>query len=1403
MRDEADAEAASQLLEHIERIVQREFAEVRWCLDNGYLVEAEEQLDELSKVSRKSAPHAERLAELEQALEQQPDEDAKGAKALAKIQATCTKTGSTTGWCASSIGSPSATRGRAQASGPRTSPAWPTRSTRSSGRPRGRPDPFQRRVSRLWVAAPCALGAPFPETCRRGVRPMHRSLRFASSFLLPSLALSLSVSFALGQAVQEDKITGAGVTSGGNFGYSTSLDGDWAAISAEDDEDVYVFQRSGSNWFQDQSLSSPGPSGDEFGHSVSLSGSVLAVGAPRGTGVAVTTGLVYMYRYDGNTWQPDGTLMQADGDTNDGFGRSVSVHGDTLVVSAIGHRPGGVLLGAVYFYRYDPVGMTWDFDQKIIGPPFDPNVGLTHYGEPVALRNGVAVVGAVTANNNSAPGKAFIYRDLGGTWSEAAIVVGSGTTGDSRFGDGVATDGDVVVVGDPEEASNSGAVYVFRGPGWGQEDRLVAPIPDPASFFGRGQRISVSGGVIVVGNERSEDCVPSTFSGAAFVYRNIGTGWDYEGTLCSNDLAGSDFFGWSTSVDGDRALVGAIDENLRGAAYTFLLDELERIEGTVEMGDGRVPLAGVEIAALENDVVVETTMSDVDGTYEMGLPAGTYTIRAELSYQDPGTGVTYGVRNYPEWKPLRKWVHADSGGPTTIAPILYPDPVVMQGGLYGSTGTWTTLGAALHEDQRSNAFKLFNRIPGFLSFAVPNEGESTFGYNNSFPFTTVQHADNAQVLRNWVELDADGVLLDFVPATRINDVRYSVIGHSMGGLIARATTARGLLPRARVVVSLDGVQAGSSIAPPISGFGEANLNGTRVFMGAFRPGWNSAHHELDNRPPHLTYSAVRVPPFCALGGGVVTPDASPHGLGRIMDAFSPGLPTGETRRFLNGLQVAVDETHSSTHETEARLEEIMAYLTYATPPPGALYPLQGIPDLGCPGAAPVALGTVPGIWSGTLSVPGGSTDSLAFSFDVNDPIEAELLLEGPSASYEFQDAMGMPLAPTVLQSESIEGQAVFELLEFSLPPSEQVTLVVTAGPSDDARALLELSFPNGRKLVATADADLVTAGTPVLLTAQVEDALGTVLVGTSPSVVVTVTLPDGSTSALALLDDGASGDGSAGDGVFGGAFGTTTQEGRYGAAVLGTATLGAETVERTADVVFAVAATGALFSGSPAEELPDDDLDLLNDALRFRWPIDFTTDGEWVITAELRDQSDALIAELNETLTSPAGPSTQDVLLTVTAADLVRNGADGPWRLVDPTIVSVDADFLVADTATEHLTQAYLLSDFESPPNQEVAQVVPDVVPLRGAGSTIHLLGQNLDGVSEVRIGDTATTFEVLSDFSLRVTVPAPPPPASGPGGAKRFAPRLADITVTTPWHVLALPDALIYQVLAGEAGPR
>ena len=411
---------------------------------------------------------------------------------------------------------------------------------------------------------------------------MH--LTIASRFI----AIACLTTLAPGQASQEAKLVGLGSNSRDGVGSSVAIHGDIAALGGwldSGDEAVYVFRRSGSNWLQEAKLEQPsGTSSTQFGHALAVSDNLVVVGAPRDSGMALNTGAAHVYRFDGTNWALETTLVQPDGDTNDSFARSVGLHGDTLICSAKGHRVAGVLLGAAYIFRYDGATTNWSLEQKIVGPPFDAALGLSHYGEPVAVNAGVAVVGSIYASNSiNGLGRAFVYREIGSSWPQEAVLFGSETTPAGRFGASVAIHSDVIVIGDPEAsgaATESGAAYVFRHAGtWMEEAKL--DVPDLKHFSRFGVDVSVGVDVAVVGIFREEErCLLGQHTGAAFVFGFDGSRWNWEDTLCPSDIAVNDNFGRAVAIHELHAVVGAHAAGFTptgappntGAGYVFQLD---------------------------------------------------------------------------------------------------------------------------------------------------------------------------------------------------------------------------------------------------------------------------------------------------------------------------------------------------------------------------------------------------------------------------------------------------------------------------------------------------------------------------------------------------------------------------------------------------------------------------------------------------------------------------------------------------------------------------------------------------------------------------------------------------------------------------------------------------------------
>jgi hypothetical protein len=173
--------------------------------------------------------------------------------------------------------------------------------------------------------------------------------------------------------------------------------------------------------------------------------------------------------------------------------------------------------------------------------------------------------------------------DSGGLWHRVATLTASdGGPGDS-FGYSVSLSGDTVVVGaryaDPGSTYVQGAAYAFDrdrgGPDvWGQGARLTAA--DGAAEDKFGWSVSLSGDTAVVGAPYAH-VSGNADQGAAYVFsRNQGGAhvWGQVGKLTRAGGAAEDWFGWAVSVNGSRAVVGApgVDvgsDQNEGAVYLF------------------------------------------------------------------------------------------------------------------------------------------------------------------------------------------------------------------------------------------------------------------------------------------------------------------------------------------------------------------------------------------------------------------------------------------------------------------------------------------------------------------------------------------------------------------------------------------------------------------------------------------------------------------------------------------------------------------------------------------------------------------------------------------------------------------------------------------------------------------
>ncbi|MCP3915036.1 MAG: hypothetical protein GY711_05735 [bacterium] len=277
-----------------------------------------------------------------------------------------------------------------------------------------------------------------------------------------------------------------------HFGSAVAIDDDTLVVGEEHSDlfvnsggAVHVYVRQAGVWTLQQTLTLASPAYfDEFGASVDLEGDRLVVGGPsHGTN---RTGGAWVFDRVGTQWSQTGYLVATDLLWGDEFGRDVAVSGDTVLVGVPAHGGGGIDEGAAYVFR--EVGGIWSQERKL-----EPSPGTLsgHFGISVDLEGDLALIGATNTND---PGAAYAFTRSGSAWSlEMILTAWSGAT-HATFGDSVALDGERAVIGAWQDSAPSfgeGSAYVFDrdGGAWTGVARLIRSTP-AISRFGRGTAIS-------------------------------------------------------------------------------------------------------------------------------------------------------------------------------------------------------------------------------------------------------------------------------------------------------------------------------------------------------------------------------------------------------------------------------------------------------------------------------------------------------------------------------------------------------------------------------------------------------------------------------------------------------------------------------------------------------------------------------------------------------------------------------------------------------------------------------------------------------------------------------------------------------------------------------------------------
>jgi hypothetical protein len=409
---------------------------------------------------------------------------------------------------------------------------------------------------------------------------------FAALLLLSAVA-AIGFGDALSRAWSETaKLTASAAVGGDRFGVSVAMLDEIALIGADNADPVgsssgtaVVFARSGSSWSEQTALvASDGWAGDNLGWSVSISGDTALLGAPgedRANGSGNDEGAAYVFVRSGTSWSEQAKLAGSSFAWDEEFGYSVSIDGDLALIGAPHPAIYGTHPGSAYIFAR--TGTSWSQQAKLTASDGEDE---DLFGYSVSLDGDYALVGAVLDNNANGGdvGAAYVFKRSGSTWTEQAkLIAGDGMSGD-QFGNTLSLCGDSALIGAHFDTHGGGiyrgSAYVFTRSGsiWTQQAKLTASDGMESDNFGRS--VFLSGDRALVG--APNDWHVTMGEGSAYVFTRSGSTWTEQDKLIASDAGSDDNFGFSVTLYGDTALVGAhMDDHAAGtnagAAYAFEL----------------------------------------------------------------------------------------------------------------------------------------------------------------------------------------------------------------------------------------------------------------------------------------------------------------------------------------------------------------------------------------------------------------------------------------------------------------------------------------------------------------------------------------------------------------------------------------------------------------------------------------------------------------------------------------------------------------------------------------------------------------------------------------------------------------------------------------------------------------
>lgn len=291
-----------------------------------------------------------------------------------------------------------------------------------------------------------------------------------------------------------------------------------------------IYRKEGNFWILEQRLTEAVPvAGDIFGGSVAADAGFtrLAVSVPGNDEISYNYGVIRVFVRAGNVWSLETSVRPTDAGSspNISTGLGMSKDGNYLFLGCVYAEDTGMAMNTGILYVYKRSGSTWNQTAKIPGPV---NIANRNFGYNVnSNQDGSRIIITALPTTETADNKytVYVYSRVGETWSVetefATSEIGNWFGYHSCMNDA----GTMIAIGAHKENSYSGAVYIYTRTGttWTLATKLTPPnnVKNISHDFGVNVRFSGDGNFLLVGAPAYR--VYGEVKGGAFLYKINGT----------------------------------------------------------------------------------------------------------------------------------------------------------------------------------------------------------------------------------------------------------------------------------------------------------------------------------------------------------------------------------------------------------------------------------------------------------------------------------------------------------------------------------------------------------------------------------------------------------------------------------------------------------------------------------------------------------------------------------------------------------------------------------------------------------------------------------------------------------------------------------------------------------------